>query len=182
MRGNMSISGKVNILLIIVAVAALYKLVDGYKKGIVKEIISLISMVVLCMVAGLVAFGAKNYMSGKGIGVVIAVFLLCLIGIAHHLLGVVFFSAKIISRLPVIHFADKLLGAVFGIFEVVLLLWTIYTFIMMGKLGNMGVVAGIITEYTGESQILSWIYQHNLIAAGIEKIISDPLQIPWLSK
>lgn len=169
-----------NILLIIVAVAALYKLVDGFKKGIIKEIISLISMVVLCMVAGLVAFGAKNYMSGKVAGVIIAVFLLCLIGLAHHFLGVVFFSAKVIAKLPVIHFADKLLGAVFGIFEVALILWTIYTFIMMGNLGNMGVVAGIITEYTGESQILTWIYQHNLIAVGIEKIIGDPRQIPWI--
>lgn len=174
------IRGKMNILLIIVAVAALYKLIDGFKKGIIKEIISLISMVVLCMVAALVAFGAKNYMSGKVVGVVIAVFLLCLIGLAHHFLGVVFFSAKAISRLPVIHFADKLLGAVFGIFEVVLILWTIYTFILMGNLGNMGVVAGIITEYTRESQILTWIYRHNMIAAGIERIIGDYRQIPWI--
>ena len=165
------IRGKMNILLIIAAVAALYKLVDGFKKGIVKEIISLVSMVVLCLVAGLVALGAKNYMSGKIVGVVIAVFLLCLIGLAHHFLGVVFFSAKVIARLPVIHFADKLLGAVFGIFEVVLILWTIYTFIMLGNLGNMGVVAGIISEYTGDSQILTWIYRHNLIAVGIERII-----------
>lgn len=169
-----------NIVLIVVAVAALYKLVDGYKKGIVKEIISLVSMIVLCLVAGLVAYGAKNYMAGKGVGVVIAVFLLCLIGIAHHLLGVVFFSAKAIARLPVIHVVDKLLGAVFGVFEVVLLLWTIYTFIMMGNLGNMGVVAGIITEYTRESRLLTWIYRHNLIAVGIEQIIGDPQQIPWL--
>lgn len=169
-----------NILLIIAAVAALYKLIDGFKKGIIKEIISLVSMVVLCMAAGLVAYGAKNYMSGKVAGVIIAFFLLCLIGLAHHFLGVVFFSAKVIAKLPVIHFADKLLGAVFGIFEVVLILWTIYTFIMMGNLGNMGVVAGIITEYTGESQILTWIYQHNLIAVGIEKIIGDPQKIPWI--
>ena len=171
-----------NILLIIVAVAALCKLIDGYKKGMVKEIISLVSMVVLCLVAGLIAFGAKNYMTGKVLGVVIAVVLLSLIGIVHHLLGLVFFSAKVIARLPVIHSVNKLLGAVFGVFEVVLILWTVYTFIMMGNLGNMGMVAGIITEYTKESQILTWIYRHNLIAAGIEKIIGDPLQIPWISK
>lgn len=172
--------GKMNILLIIVAVAALYKLVDGYKKGIVKEIISLVSMIVLCLVAGLIAFGAKGYMTGKAAGVIIAAFLLCLIGILHHLLGVVFFSAKVIARLPVIHFVDKLLGAVFGIFEVALLLWTIYSFIMMCDPGNMSVVADIISAYTADSEILTWIYRHNLIAAGIEKIIGDPRQIPWI--
>lgn len=172
--------GKMNILLIVVAVAALYKLVDGYKKGMVKEIISLISMVVLCLVAGLIAFGAKGYMTGRVAGVVIAVFLLCLIGIAHHLLGIVFFSAKVIARLPVIHFADKLLGAVFGVFEVVLILWTIYAFILMGNLGNMSVVADIISGYTRDNPILFWIYRHNLIVMGIEKIIGDPRQIPWI--
>ena len=157
-----------NILLIIVAIAALCKMVDGYKKGMVKEIISLISMIVLCMVAGLVAFGAKGYMSGKIGGVIISVVLLCLIGIAHHLLGLVFFSAKVITKLPVIHSADKLLGIVFGIFEVVLVLWTIYTFIM---LGNTGVIGGLISDYTADSQVLSWIYRYNLVAYGIEKII-----------
>lgn len=159
-----------NILLIVVAIAALYKLVDGYRKGMVREIISLFSMIVLCLVAGLIAFGAKGYVKGNVGGVIIAVFLLCLIGIVHHLLGVVFFSAKAITRLPVIHFADKLLGMVFGVFEVVLILWTIYTFILMG---NAGVVAGIISGYTADSQILTWIYRHNWIAVGIEKILGD---------
>lgn len=167
-----------NILLIIVALAALYKLVDGYKKGMVKEIISLISMVVLCMVAGLVAFGAKGYMNGKIGGVIISIILLSLIGIAHHMLGLLFFSAKVIAKLPVIHSADKLLGTVFGIFEVVLVLWTVYTFIMMG---NTGVIGRIISDYTADSQILSWIYRHNWIAYGIEKIIGDPSRIPWIS-
>ena len=167
-----------NILLIIAAIAAIYKLVDGYKKGMVKEIISLISMVVLCMVAGLIAFGAKGYMSGKMGGVIISIVLLCLIGIVHHLLGLVFFSAKVITKLPVIHFADKLLGIVFGVFEVILILWTIYTFIMMG---NTGVIGGIISDYTADSQVLTWIYQHNWIAYGIENIIGDPSRIPWIS-
>lgn len=169
-----------NILLIVVAVAALCKLVDGYRKGIVKEIISLVSMIVLCLVAGLIAFGAKGYMTGRISGVIIAVFLLCLIGIVHHLLGVVFFSAKVIARLPVIHFVDKLLGAVFGVFEVMLILWTIYTFILMCNPIHTSAVAGIISAYTKESEILTWIYRHNLIAVGIEKIIGDPRQIPWI--
>lgn len=169
-----------NLLLIIVAVAALCKLVDGYKKGMVKEIISLVSMVVLCMVAGLIAYGAQNYMTGKFMGVVIAVVLLSLIGIAHHLLGIAFFSAKVVARLPVIHSVNKLLGAVFGLFEVVLILWTIYAFIMMGNPGSMSIVADIISEYTRESQILTWIYRHNLIAAGIERIIGDSRLIPWI--
>ncbi len=168
-----------NLLLIVVAVAAVFKLADGYKKGMIKEIISLVSMVVLCLVAGLIAIGAKGYMTGKVVGVVIAVILLCLIGIVHHLLSVVFFSAKVIARLPVIHFVDKLLGAVFGVFEVVLILWTVYAFILMGNPGNMSIVANIISEYTKESEILLWIYRHNLVVVGIDRIMGDARQLPW---
>jgi hypothetical protein len=176
MRGNM------NILLIIVVILALLKLMDGFKKGMVKEIISLISMIVLCMVAGLIALGAKGYMNGSVGGVIVAVVLLSLIGIVHHLLSVVFFSAKVITKLPVIHFADKLLGAVFGVFEVVLILWTIYTFILIGNpaTGNMSVVADIICDFTRDSRILDWIYNHNMIAVGIERIIGDPSRLPWV--
>ncbi len=159
-----------NILLIIAAIAFLYKFVDGYKKGMVREIISLISMIVLCVVAGLIALGAKGYMERNIGGIILSVLLLFLIGIIHHFLGVVFFSAKAVTKLPVIHFADKLLGSVFGVFEVVLILWTVYTFLM---LGNVGVIGGIINNYTAGSRILSWIYQHNWLAYGIERIISD---------
>lgn len=168
---------KINILLIVAAAAALFKLVDGYKKGMVREIISLVSMIVLCLVAGLIALGVEGYMKARVPGVIISVFLLCLIGIVHHLLGVIFFSAKVISKLPVIHFADKLLGAVFGVFEVVLFLWTIDTFLLMG---SHSVIAGIIGEYTSDSRILDWIYRHNLLAGIIENIIKDPRRIPWI--
>lgn len=171
-----------NILLIIVVILALLKLMDGFKKGMVKEIISLISMIVLCMVAGLIALGAKGYMNGSVGGVIVAVVLLSLIGIVHHLLSLVFFSAKVITKLPVIHFVDKLLGAVFGVFEVVLILWTIYTFILIGNpaTGDMSVVADIICDFTRDSRILDWIYNHNMIAVGIERIIGDPSRLPWV--
>jgi len=154
-----------NLLLIAAAVAALCKVVDGYKKGMVKEIISLVSLVILCVVAALIANGVNSYLDGQIVNVIAAVFLLCLLGIVHHLLGVVFFSAKLIVKLPVIHFADKLLGIVFGVFEVVLLLWTVYTFIMMMDIGTVG---RIISDYTADSSILSWLYRHNFLAYLIE--------------
>lgn len=159
-----------NILLIAVAIAAVCKMIDGYKKGMVKEIISLVSLIVLCFVAALIANGVNSYTDGQVINVIASVFLLCLLGIAHHLLGVVFFSAKVISRLPVIHFLNKLLGIVFGAFEVILFLWTVYTFIM---LMDIGIVGSIISEYTADSEILTWIYQHNYLAYLIQKHLGD---------
>ncbi len=155
-------------MLIIVVIAAVCKTADGYKKGMTKEIISFVSLIVLCIVGALIAGGVNNYFDGKFFNVAVMVFLLALVGIIHHLLGVVFFPAKLVAKLPVIHFADKLLGIVFGVLEVVLILWTIYTMIMMM---DMGMIGQVVLSYTEDSKILTWFYQHNYLAYGIERMM-----------
>lgn len=165
----------INILLIAVIILAIYKAADGYKKGMVKEIISLVSMAVLCAVAALIAGGFSSYNEGKIFHVVVAVVLLIVLLIAHHLLKVVFFSAKLASKLPVVHFVNKLLGVVFGVFEVVLLLWTVYTLTMMLELGA---VEQIIVSYTQESKVLVWLYEHNYLAYLIELLLAKFSFVP----
>ena len=165
----------INIMLIVVIIAAIFKIADGYKKGMVKEIVSLISMIVLCGVVALIAGAVSSYHDGKVFNLIITVVMLALLGIVHHLLGVVFFSAKLVSKLPVIHFLDKLLGVVFGVFEVVLVLWTIYTFVMMMDLGAIG---QMLLSYTEESSVLTWIYRHNYLAYGIEHLLSKFSFVP----
>lgn len=160
----------VNLMLVVVGIACILKIVDGYRKGIVREIISLASLVVLCAVAALVGYGASSYYDGKFFNVAVIVVLLGLLGIAHHLLRVVFFSAKMVTKLPVVHFGDKLLGMAFGVFEVVLVLWTVYTFIMMMDIGAVG---QLVLAYTEENPFLLWIYRHNYLAHWIERILGE---------
>lgn len=168
-----------NILLILVGIAMLAKMVDGYKKGMVKEIVSLISMAVLCAVIALLAGGISSYHDGKIYNVAVTVILLGALGIVHHLLGLALFPAKVISKLPVISFVNKLLGIVFGAFEVVLLLWTVYTFVMMMDLGAIG---QMILSYTKESQILAFLYKHNYLAYGVEQVMDKFSFIPLISE
>ncbi len=164
-----------NIMLIVVAVCALVKIADGYKKGMVKEIISLVTLIIMGIMIVLISNGLHSYMEKEVAGVIIAVVLLALLGIVHHMLSAVFFSAKMISQLPVIHWANKLLGAVFGVLEVVLILQIIYVFIMYFGLGMIGQQ---ILEYTGESVVLTAIYQYNVVAGLVEKLMS---QMPALT-
>lgn len=158
----------INIMLVVVVIAAVVKIFDGYKKGMVKEIISLVSLAILCAVIALLAGGVSSYHDGEMFYVVVTVVLLGLLGIVHHLLGVFFFSAKMVSKLPVVSFVNKLLGVVFGVFEVILVLWTVYTFVMMMGLGAIG---QMILSYTEESEILTFIYRHNFLAYGIERLM-----------
>ena len=159
-----------NILLLAVIVVTILKIMDGYKKGMVKEIISFVSLVVMCVVVLLLGSGLRSYMEKEILGVAIAVLLLVILGIAHHALKLVFFSAKLISKLPIVHSADKILGMLVGALEVVLILWTIYTFIMYFE---MGMIGNLMIEYSRDSKILTWLYEHNMLAGVVEKAISN---------
>ena len=135
----------------------------------IKEIISVVSLVIMCVVVLLLGSGLRSYMEKEILGVVIAVLLLVILGIAHHALKLVFFSAKLISKLPIVHSADKMLGMLVGALEVVLILWTIYTFIMYFE---MGMIGNLIIEYSRDSKILTWLYEHNMLAGVVEKAVS----------
>ncbi len=160
----------INLLLIIVVVLAVIKMAGGFKRGIIKEIISLVSLAVLCLVAAMIAYGVSCYNDGKFFNVAAMVILLGLLGIAHHLLSLIFFSAKLVSKLPVIHLVDKLAGMAFGALEVVVVLWTVYAFVMMTETGAVG---QIILAYTQESPALVWIYEHNYLAHWIERLLDE---------
>ncbi len=156
-----------NLLLIVLAILLLCNIVDGYKKGMVKAIISFVSLIVLCVVVALIANGLRSYMDGEILNVIIMVILLAVLGIAHHLLGVVFFSAKLVSKLPIVHSLNKLLGIVFGVLQTVLIVWIIYTFVMMM---DMGIIGEQIMESTRNSEILTWFYEHNYLAHWLQQL------------
>lgn len=156
-----------NLLAVIVILLLIVKILEGYKRGAVREIISFVSLIVLCAVAGLIGKGLESYFEKEYVGVAVAVLLLCVLGIAHHLLGLVFFSAKLITSLPIVHWLDKILGMAVGALEVVLILWTIYTFIMYLGLGMVG---HQILAYTEENSVLLWLYQHNYLAKWISSL------------
>ena len=157
-----------NLMVLIVLFLLVIKIVSGYKKGMVKEIISFVSLIVLSVVIVLISAGLHSFMEKKVLGVIIAIVLLSVLSIAHHLLGIVFFSAKLIVKLPIISWADKLLGMVVGALEVVLLLWTLYTFTMHFGLGMIG---QMIVEYTNQSKFLTTIYEYNMLAPIVESVL-----------
>lgn len=159
-----------NLMLIAAALFALFKVVDGYKKGMIKEVVSLVTLILMGIMVVLISKGLHSYMEKEVVGVIIAVVLMALLGVVHHLLNVVFFSAKMISKLPVISWINKVLGAVFGVLEVILTLQIIYVFIMYFGLGMIGQQ---ILEYTRESIVLTKIYQYNVVAKLVENLMNQ---------
>lgn len=156
-----------NILLIVAGIVLVYNIVDCYKKGMVRSIISFISLIVLCIVVALIGNGLQSYFDGEIMNVVIMFLLLCVVAIAHHMLGVLFFPAKLIAKLPIVNYLDKILGIVVGFLETILILWTVYTLIIMLNTGMMG---ELLLEYTQESSILLWFYENNYLAYWVQQL------------
>lgn len=161
-----------NLLLLVAVLVLTVNVANGYKRGMVREIISFISLIITCVVVALLANALNSYFDGQIINVVVAVLLLCVVGIVHHLLRILFFSAKLISKLPIVSWADKLLGIAVGALETVLLLWTMYTFVMMM---DMGMIGQQILEYTEDNTILKWLFERNYVALLVEQITGSEL-------
>ena len=156
-----------NLLTIIAAVILICMVMDGYQKGMVRSLISLISLLITCVVLFLIGNALGSYFDGRFFNLIITLLLLGAIGVVHHLFNVVFFSAKMISKLPIVHSLDKLLGIVVGILETVLIIWTIYSFNIFRDLGTLGQV---IVDCTRDSKILTYLYENNYLAYLIEQI------------
>ncbi len=160
---------EINIFALIVLAFLIFKICDGYHKGMVKEIISFISLIFLCLVAVLIGNALSSYYDGKFLNVAVMVLFLAVLGIVHHLLNVAVFPAKLISKLPVVHSLDKIMGILVGILETILILWTIYTFTMMM---DMGMIGEFIRGCTVSNPILTWLYEHNQVAGWLQILIS----------
>lgn len=103
--------------LIIILLVFIWRMVAGFKKGMVQELLSIIASVAagICMVLILGAVGSyfENEI-GQVIKTVVVLFVFCLV---YRLINILFTSLKLISKLPIVKSVDKLLGIVVGFAE-----------------------------------------------------------------
>ncbi len=169
----------INIVMIVAVVMLALKMASGYKKGMVKEIIMLVTLILTCITIALIANGLKNYTSGHVVNVIIVIVLLSILGVVHLLLKPLFLSAKLISKLPVVSWLNKLLGVVAGAAETVLMLWTLYFFVSIMDLGPIG---ARILQDTKDNGILLWFFQNNYLTTFLQSVGRNVTFLPDLLK
>ena len=155
-----------NITLIIVLLIIIIASVHGFKKGITKELSSLISWVVTLFVMSLVIMLYTSFNNNETKNTIFTVIILAVVGIIYSVVRFVLKPAKFIAKLPLFHFLDQLLGLLIGVAEGFLIVWLLY---VLNESGIFGVVGEMIRTDTARSEILSLIYEYNYlikIAAG----------------
>lgn len=103
--------------LIIILLVFIWRMVAGFKKGMVQELLSIIASVAagICMV---LIFGAVGSYFENEIGQVIKTIVVLLVFcLVYRLINILFTSLKLISKLPIVKSVDKLLGMVVGFAE-----------------------------------------------------------------
>lgn len=149
---------EINILLLIILVLMIGKIIDGYKKGMVQEIISFLSLIFLCLTAALILNGVGEYFEENYLNMAVAILMLAIVGIAQYLVETVLIPAKLVSKLPLVKSLDKLMGMAIGAAEIILMLWMVYGVVFIYDTGIFG---AYIMQATSESPILIWLYEHN---------------------
>ena len=156
-----------NLLLIAVIIVLVIKIRSGYTRGMVKEVIMLFSLIITCITVALITNGMKSYQSGQVFNTVLMVLMLTVLGIVQFALKPIFFSAKLVVKLPIVNWLDKLLGILVGILETTLLLWTLYFFVMIM---DMGAISEQILDWTRDNVALRWFFENNYLAVLLQAI------------
>ena len=98
--------------LVVIALVFIWRIVAGFKRGMVQELISLIAMAVAGFCVMLILGAVSSYFE-KEIGQLIQfVCVLLAVCIVYRLVSILFTSLKLISKLPIVRWVDRLLGVV----------------------------------------------------------------------
>lgn len=162
-----------NWLFIVFILLLLWRVSAAYKRGMVKEIVSFVTLLVLSIAIALIGTAVLSYLDQNIVGLIVALILLIVLCVANQLIGIVFFPAKLLAKLPVVSFADKLCGVIIGVLETILIIWTLYTLLVTF---SMGAIGQQILVWVEENAILHFLYKYNYLAKWIG-MLSDKLAI-----
>lgn len=156
-----------NILLIILAVILIWRVSAGVKRGVVREVIAFVNVIFVALVLGLVCMIFNAYHAHNYLGIVLLMVGIVALSIIYSLLKIVFFSAKVISKLPVVSSVDRLLGLVIGAAETLIIFWTMCCVFMYVDLGVLEEQAVLMIR---DSALLTWLYQYNFLGVILDMV------------
>lgn len=112
--------------LLIILIIAICRVKKGFQNGIIKEIASIIATIVSCVCIALVFFMVSSIMARTFSTLVICVIALIGIGIAYKLCNLIMRPILGITNVSIIGGFNKLLGAVMGFGEAVIVAFFLY--------------------------------------------------------
>ena len=156
-----------NILLIALAIIMVLRIKKKKKKGIVREALSLVSVLFVVLIVGIVSMITSAYHESNYIAIAVMLVIIVVLSIVYSIIKIVFFPAKVLTKLPVLSSMDKLCGLILGVVETLLGFWGMCYAIMNIEFGTLNEQVFIMI---GESKLLTALYQYNLLGVLLETL------------
>ncbi|MCQ2550503.1 MAG: CvpA family protein [Lachnospiraceae bacterium] len=149
-----------NVTLLIVLAVLLFWMYRGWKSGMAKTVTGIISWSVTLFLISIFIMLKASIQESETQNVTIS---LILIAVTAGIYGIVRFflrTIKIIAKLPIFHFLDRLVGIPLGLLEGIVFVWLLYVLHSAGLFG--GYTERILTDTTS-NQFLSILYEYNYL-------------------
>lgn len=158
---------QINIVLVIVALLLLGGAIKGFQNGMIKELSTLIGLIGALAVGAAAVAAFRNYQLKNTMNVLIAVICLFIVLLAFKIIDFIMASLKMLSRIPLLHGVDKLLGIAAGIAEAVVIVWIAFLLITAFDIAG---IRSVVLECIRENEFLSLLFYNNYIARGIAEL------------
>lgn len=150
-----------NIVLIVVLIIIACTAINGYKKGMIDELISFVALIAGIALLGIVASVIGNYITKQTSKMVIGIVLFIAIVILMQVAQLISKGLRLIFHLPIISGVNKVAGLALGVLEGIVMLWIVFIVLQFFTFGNIGVK---IMEGVRQSAFLTYLYQNNYIS------------------
>lgn len=149
----------INITLIIGIILLILGIKLGYDTGFVKGIANVISLFVTLITLALIIMLTASFREGETRNVTYTLIIMIVLGGIYTVVKFVVRSFKAISKLPVIKFADSILGIIIGV------VWSFLLYIgiiMLGMNNCLWGLSDIIQKDVDANQFLTTLCKYNI--------------------
>lgn len=160
--------GTINIIFILAVLILVSGFIRGCKAGFGAEITSLISLLVSVTALIILIRSVKEYMNKDILNVAIGIISLVVIVLVYKIVSFILEAFKLLSKIPIIKWGDALLGGAVGMVEGIVVIWILFTIIMLFQSGS---IHAYIMEAVAENTVLKFLFQYNYVAYFVAGIL-----------
>lgn len=168
-----------NIPFLCAIVFMIVRMIIATKRGMVKEICSVIATIVASAAVLLIALAIRKYISHDKVIFVLTIVLMVILGLFYKIIDGFLITLKLVAKLPVLKSIDKVCGIIIAIAETVLVLWVVYCMIMIL---DAGVLEGYVINCVRNNAIMRFLYEHNYLYVWISPISTKLKEFDIINK
>lgn len=150
-----------NITMLVVLALLVLGACKGWKMGLVQEIVSLVSLVVLVGVLLLIASGIQSFFDKEYMQIILIVILLLILSLASKIGSLISKLGKSVAKLPFISLINHIGGLVAGVAEALFFVWV--GMIVMIMFENTEISQFLIAQ-VNENAFLHYLFDMNFIS------------------